>query len=69
MCCTRFAFTGHYTEQTMERVLKEKQENDELRHEQLLTALSQSVTQTVTGKLDKLMKSEMKQSVVPGTCV
>ena len=50
----------------MERVLKEKQERDQLRHEQLITALSQSVSQTVSGKLDKVMKTEMKQSVVPG---
>ena len=49
----------------MERVLREKQESDQLRHEQLITALSQSVSQTVSSKLDKVMKSEMKQSVVP----
>ena len=54
--------TGHY----IERMLREREESDELRHEQLIIALSQSVSQTVSGKLDKVMKSEMKQSVVPG---
>ena len=49
----------------MERMLREREESDQLRHEQLITALSQSVSQTVSGKLDKVMKSEMKQSVVP----
>ena len=52
----------------MERMLREKQESDQLRHEQLISALSQSVSQTVSGKLDKVMKTEMKQSVVPGMC-
>ena len=57
----------------MERMLREKQESDQLRHEQLISTLSQSVStlsqsvsQTVSGKLDKVMKTEMKQSVVPG---
>ena len=52
----------------MERMLREKQESDQLRHEQLISTLSQSVSQTVSGKLDKVMKTEMKQSVVPGMC-
>ena len=47
-------------------MLKEKQENDQLRHDQLIATLSQVVSQTVSGKLEKVMKSEMKQSVVPG---
>ena len=50
----------------MERMLREKQESDQLRHEQLISTLSQSVSQIVSGKLDKVMKTEMKQSVVPG---
>ena len=50
----------------MERMLREREESDQLRHEQMTTALSQSVSQTISGKLDKVMKSEMKQSVVPG---
>lgn len=60
--------TGHYIEQMMERMLREKQEIDQSRHEQLISALCHSVSQSVSGKLDKVMKSEMKQSVVPGMC-
>ena len=50
----------------MERMLREREESDQLRHEQLIIALTQSVSQTISGKLEKVMKSEMKQSVVPG---
>ena len=64
--CVIFLLTGHYIDQTMERMLREREESDQLRHEQMTTALSQSVSQTISGKLDKVMKSEMKQSVVPG---
>ncbi|XP_065915846.1 enhancer of mRNA-decapping protein 4-like [Dysidea avara] len=49
----------------VERSLQERQGVDQQRHEQLLSVVSQSLTETVNSKLDKVMKTEMKQSVVP----
>ena len=53
----------------MERSLQERQGMDQQRHEHLVNVVSQLLTQTVNSKLDKVMKTEMKQSVVPSECV
>ena len=65
----RSALTRYCTELAVERSLQERQGVDQQRHEQLLSVVSQSLTETVNSKLDKVMKTEMKQSVVPSECV
>lgn len=62
------SLTSYTTELSMERSLQEREGVDQQRHEQLLSIVSQSLTQTVNSKVDKVMKTEMKQSVVPSKC-
>ncbi|EDO30420.1 predicted protein, partial [Nematostella vectensis] len=52
-------------DQRLEKALRDKQSQDKKRHEQLTSTLSQSVTNALTGKLEKTVKQEVKGSVVP----
>ena len=53
-------------EQKLDRVMKDKQALDKQRQDKLITALSSTFTTAVNAKLDRLVKSEMKNSVFPG---
>lgn len=46
--------------------MKDKQALDKQRQDKLITALSGTLTTAVNAKLDKLVKTEMKNSVFPG---
>ncbi|XP_048577048.1 enhancer of mRNA-decapping protein 4 isoform X2 [Nematostella vectensis] len=63
----REALAHHSLEenQRLEKALRDKQSQDKKRHEQLTSTLSQSVTNALTGKLEKTVKQEVKGSVVP----
>ena len=51
--------------QRLEKALREKHSGDKKRHEQLQSTLSQTLTTTLSGKLDKAVKAEVKNAVVP----
>ncbi len=53
-------------EQRLDRILKEKQVLDKQKQDRLISTLSHTLTTAVNVKLDKLVKIEMKNSVVPG---
>ncbi len=48
--------------------MKDKQALDKQRQDKLITTLSATLTTAVNAKLDKLIKTEMKNNVLPGTC-
>lgn len=54
-------------EQRLDRVMKDKQTLDKQRQDRLITTLSSTLTTAVNAKLDKLIKVEMKNNVIPGT--
>ena len=47
-------------------MLKEKQTLDKQKQDKLITTLSGTLTTAVNAKLDKLVKAEMKNNVLPG---
>ena len=51
--------------QRLDKALREKHSGDKKRHEQLQSTLSQTLTTTLSGKLDKAVKAEVKSAVVP----
>ncbi len=51
----------------MERALKDKQSVEKQRQDRMISSVSQTLTTAVNSKLDKLVRSEMKSQVVPGT--
>ncbi|KAM7432198.1 enhancer of mRNA decapping 4 [Porites harrisoni] len=51
--------------QRLDKALREKHSGDKKRQEQLQSTLSQVLTTTLSGKLDKAVKAEVKSSVVP----
>lgn len=56
----------------MDRVLKDKQMLDRQRQDRLISTVSQTLTSAVHAKLEKVVKTEMKNQVTPGqhvTCV
>lgn len=53
----------------MDRVLKDKQTLDKQKQDKLITSLSSTLTTAVHAKLDKLVKTELKNSVLPGMYV
>ena len=55
-------------EQRLDKVLKEKQQAEKQRHERLVQTLSQTVTTAVNARLDKVVKSEMKNVVTTCKC-
>lgn len=50
----------------MDRVLKDKQVLDRQRQDKLISTVSQTLTSAVHAKLEKVVKSEMKNQVTPG---
>ena len=53
-------------EQKLDRFIKDKQALDKQRQDKLITTLSSTLTTAVNAKLDKLIKTEIKNSVLPG---
>ena len=53
-------------EQKLDRVLRDKQSLDKQRQDRLISSVSQTLTTAVNTKLDKVVKSEMKNNVLPG---
>lgn len=51
--------------QRLDKAFREKHSADKKRHEQLQSTLSQTLTTTLSGKLDKAVKAEVKNAVVP----
>lgn len=51
--------------QRLDKALRDKHSGDKKRHEQLQSTLSQTITTTLSGKLDKSVKAEIKSAVVP----
>ncbi|XP_031552584.1 enhancer of mRNA-decapping protein 4-like isoform X2 [Actinia tenebrosa] len=51
--------------QRLDKALRERQTADKKKQEHLTSTLSQAVTNSITGKLDKTLKNEMKNNVVP----
>ena len=51
--------------QRLDKALREKHSGDKKRQEQLQSTLSQVLTTTLSGKLDKAVKAEVKSAVVP----
>ena len=51
--------------QRLDKALRDKHSGDKKRHEQLQSTLSQTITTTLSGKLDKYVKAEIKGAVVP----
>ena len=51
--------------QRLDKALREKHSGDKKRQEQLQSTLSQALTTTLSGKLDKAVKAEVKSAVVP----
>ena len=49
--------------------MKDKQSLDKQRQDKLITTLSGTLTTAVNAKLDKLIKTEIRNSVLPGTYV
>lgn len=54
-----------YLAQRLDKALREKHSGDKKRHEQLQSTLSQTLTTTLSGKLDKAVKAEVKSALVP----
>lgn len=52
-------------EQKLDRVLRDKQTLDKQRQDRLISSVSQTLTTAVNTKLDKVVKSEMKNNVLP----
>lgn len=57
--------TSSNPDQRLEKALRERQTADKKKQEHLTSTLSQAVTNSITGKLDKTLKNEMKNSVLP----
>ena len=53
------------SEQKLDRVLKDKQTMDKQRQDRLIASISQTLTTAVNTKLDKVVRSEMKNNVLP----
>lgn len=53
------------SEQKLDRLLKDKQTMDKQRQDRLIASISQTLTTAVNTKLDKVVKSEMKNNVLP----
>jgi hypothetical protein len=62
------SLTKQQLEQRFDRILRDKQALDKQRQDRLVTTLSNTLTTAVNAKLDKLIKAEMKNSVLPGLC-
>ena len=52
-------------EQKLDRVLRDKQTLDKQRQDRLISSVSQTLTTAVNTKLDKVVKSEMKNNILP----
>ena len=50
----------------MDRALKEKQVLDRQRQDKLISTVAQTLTSAVNTKLERVVKTEMKNQVVPG---
>jgi len=46
--------------------MKEKQSLDKMKQDKLISSLSQTLTAAVHAKLDKVVRTEMKNAVLPG---
>lgn len=58
--------TSRRVEQKLDRILKDKQLLDKQKQDKLITTLSNTLTTAVNAKLDKLVKTEMKNTILPG---
>lgn len=62
---SKFVLTSNQSDQRLDKALRERQTADKKKQEQLTSTLSQAVTNSITGKLDKTLKHEMKNNVIP----
>lgn len=53
-------------EQRLDRILKDKQALDKQKQDRLITTLSSTLTTAVNTKMDKLIRTEIKNCILPG---
>ena len=53
------------SEQRFDKMMRDKQLMDKQRQDRLISSLSQTLTTAVNTKLEKLVKNEIKNSVIP----